>query len=622
MNQVGDDEIVYTPVLYLDTLKVSIYEKTAESVFATGGLKNKNLIKWNFGKSVQLTLEDALFSPASMSMIWGGKLDSTFSDATSLVAKINYANVYGRLRYSTKAYPSPQLTNDEWNIVFKIIQNKLEGTTLDILDNDVANTLDDDLKTAFINRYYDRPVLFDGVNDVGSDTGKNDLSQPWTYTYDLENFGTYFGANYLSVSQLNLEGYENINDHYDDNGVLKVGHYRWYSAKAMPEYVIYIIRNSLKELSDIGNIKTNIGEVEVVDRMEKCLVTKRDGFKISTKEQLDNLFRYYADDRSETYSIYYDAKTMLPLLHIEDDEIQGYNLEKFWETSTLVSENRYDYGNYQELDVYSSYSKLYQYLLYLISTWDSSSLGDSSSKGYTVTFSLDNVYTYTLASASSGINISQNSILDYEVLYEILASIATNRVLTKEPDYYLPRSVSLLLNYSTENGWSAFVRAIGLRENDFSWMNDIFKIKFGTVYYKWTRTVKYQEYEDDAVLGSCFTIDADTFPDDYKIVGETYIRNQKTGKDQRYQITIFKANVSSDTSITLQADGDPTTFSMTIDVLVPENDIMMEMIQLDTEEDRFQGGTRILPQKTKLTYTPAMEDYGDIITPIDNNEIY
>jgi hypothetical protein len=57
-----------------------------------------------------------------------------------------------------------------------------------------------------------------------------------------------------------------------------------------------------------------------------------------------------------------------------------------------------------------------------------------------------------------------------------------------------------------------------------------FKLKLGTVYYKWTRTVKYDEYNEDT-LGQSFVIDADTFPDDYKIVGETYIRNQKTGKD-------------------------------------------------------------------------------------------
>lgn len=37
----------YTPVLYLDTLKVSTIEETASSVDATGGKGNARLITWD-----------------------------------------------------------------------------------------------------------------------------------------------------------------------------------------------------------------------------------------------------------------------------------------------------------------------------------------------------------------------------------------------------------------------------------------------------------------------------------------------------------------------------------------------------------------------------------------------
>ena len=100
-------------------------------------------------------------------------------------------------------------------------------------------------------------------------------------------------------------------------------------------------------------------------------------------------------------------------------------------------------------------------------------------------------------------------------------------------------------------------------------------------------------------------IDSNTFPETYKIVGETYIREQKTGKDQRYQFIIHRAMVSSDTSITLEAEGDPTTFSMQVDVLTPPNDIMIELKQYDVEEDLLEGGFRIVPQRSKYTYTPT-----------------
>lgn len=61
----------YTPVLFLDTLKVSTLDQTAEEVYAQGGKGNANLIGWDYGKEITLSLQDALFTPASMSAIFG-----------------------------------------------------------------------------------------------------------------------------------------------------------------------------------------------------------------------------------------------------------------------------------------------------------------------------------------------------------------------------------------------------------------------------------------------------------------------------------------------------------------------------------------------------------------------
>ena len=61
----------YVPVLYLDTLKVSTIDQTAEEVYATGGRGNGQLIGWDYGKAITLTLQDALFTPASMSATYG-----------------------------------------------------------------------------------------------------------------------------------------------------------------------------------------------------------------------------------------------------------------------------------------------------------------------------------------------------------------------------------------------------------------------------------------------------------------------------------------------------------------------------------------------------------------------
>ena len=59
------------PVLFLDTLKVSTIEQTAETTEARGGKGNAKLISWDYNKEINVTLEDALFSPKSMQIMFG-----------------------------------------------------------------------------------------------------------------------------------------------------------------------------------------------------------------------------------------------------------------------------------------------------------------------------------------------------------------------------------------------------------------------------------------------------------------------------------------------------------------------------------------------------------------------
>lgn len=429
INEIGD-EVFYTPVLFLDTLKVSTLEKSAQKVSAQGGKGNKKLITWNYGKEITLNLEDALFSPASMSMIWGGLLESKLSKYTSTIVKCNMANKYGTLHYSIKAYPSPALTDEEWEIIFEVAEE----------------------------------------NNLDSGSGNQNATK---YKKNGDIIESYVAENRNSL-------------------IYKYFKRKWATEteKAMPQSIIDAIIKKIDSLDKVGTIETDIHELEVIDRMEKCIVKDRKGLEISTKKQKENLLRYYKDDKTSSYTIFYDAKTMLPLLQVNDaGKVLGWDGDKDDDNNGILEET------------------------------------------------------------------------------------------------------------------------------------DKFRIKIGTVYYKWTRTVKYKESEDDGILGRTLVIDAETFPDDYKIVGETYIREQKTGKDQRYQFVIHRVNVSSDTSITLQADGDPTTFSMQIDVLTPPNDIQMELKQYNVEDDLLEGGTRIVPQRSKYTYTPTNIDMVESIN-VPNNEIY
>lgn len=71
-----NDNEIYVPVLYMDTLKVSTVEESTQSTSAQGGIGNPELITWDYGKDITVNLQDALFTPASSSMNWAGKLEA------------------------------------------------------------------------------------------------------------------------------------------------------------------------------------------------------------------------------------------------------------------------------------------------------------------------------------------------------------------------------------------------------------------------------------------------------------------------------------------------------------------------------------------------------------------
>lgn len=74
-------------------------------------------------------------------------------------------------------------------------------------------------------------------------------------------------------------------------------------------------------------------------------------------------------------------------------------------------------------------------------------------------------------------------------------------------------------------------------------------------------------------------ISANAFPGTYYITGDTYARSQITGKDEFFQFVLPKAKVQSENTITLEAEGDPSTFSMNLKVLRPDDGKMMRLIQ-------------------------------------------
>ena len=85
-----------------------------------------------------------------------------------------------------------------------------------------------------------------------------------------------------------------------------------------------------------------------------------------------------------------------------------------------------------------------------------------------------------------------------------------------------------------------------------------------------------------SIIADGMTIDigAEFSSNTYYITGDTYARNVASGKDEFLQFIIPKGKVSAeDVSLTMEADGDPATFSMTVQCLKSESGSMVKLVK-------------------------------------------
>ena len=108
----------------------------------------------------------------------------------------------------------------------------------------------------------------------------------------------------------------------------------------------------------------------------------------------------------------------------------------------------------------------------------------------------------------------------------------------------------------------------------------------GEPYYKKSLTLSTKQ---NPLKAQKIIVEQGVFPGMYKIVAETYIRSRDTGEDERVQITLPLCKIKSDQTLTLQADGDPTTFNLDVEVATPQNGVPMEITFYEVEKEMKQG---------------------------------
>lgn len=85
-------------------------------------------------------------------------------------------------------------------------------------------------------------------------------------------------------------------------------------------------------------------------------------------------------------------------------------------------------------------------------------------------------------------------------------------------------------------------------------------------------------------------INANKYPGTYAVVGTTYARNETDGKDHLFKFVIPKAKIQSETTLTMEAEGDPTVIGMTLKVLRAKNGDMMALIRDEHDIDYVAPG--------------------------------
>ena len=93
----------------------------------------------------------------------------------------------------------------------------------------------------------------------------------------------------------------------------------------------------------------------------------------------------------------------------------------------------------------------------------------------------------------------------------------------------------------------------------------------------------------------------------------TYARSELSGDDEFFQFIILRAKVTSENTITLEAEGDPSVFNLNLRVLRGEGGQMMKLVKYDLTESVGQAAdeattiihNHVLTTNNESDYTDA-----------------
>ena len=605
--------------MYFDTLKVSTVEEATSQVSARGGRGNAEQIIWDYGKEITLTLEDALYTPASQSLMWGAKYRILNSKIRGAWNPIVYQNkniisyeVLVPENIKLDDYEDPyieyfDIIEEEGKIYFlyHFVRKYINTKHYDDFSRETVLT-DEDLKQYYktVNPitkeiFYFRPFIeADSWSYKYLRTEEGHPEIPKKYITDVEKYKIvknsrqlkgYFSADLIDkkswVNEERPEIAELIIENFGDFSLQReigtevdeeIGGTKYLSNMSESnEFFDY-------RWEKVGLKMMSLEGEHDVYFMEDC------GLSYQTRHGFENKYvtlsapklttTHYNDEIPDWEITDEEVDQVNPLDRVKKDRLSYKKKNSLYEPEIvfqiLIKElNPIDHKYYEMWVPVGTF--------YIITDWNSDKEVPAESiypieKGFDQVRYIERMEK-CMATNQFAINTDNNLLhSNYRLLQQYNYTELTVYINPKTMKPYIPNTD----RYTKKNGEVIYGNYRVIKENE--------------VYYKWTRT-KASDYTSN---GNQLIIDAEHFPGTYKLVGETY-RKDRIGGTRHYQFEIPLAKLSPQNKLTLQADGEPTIFSMKLKALRREDGVMMKITEYETVcnfyGDNCSGSTKVVP---------------------------
>lgn len=611
--QDGSGDNYFVPALFLDTLKISSFEKAAENVWAEGGYGNSRLISWDYGKQINVNLEDALCSPASLGLCWGGILSADWQDANVKIQSgvESYANTNRISRTEKAFYPRNDKKNGTISNLIPHLKEDELSSNFDLLR--ISSVVDG---TIVEGRGYVKERSYRWK--LAIESAVNSIAQVPDRFFDVKGRSYPIDMN-RKVSVNSLPDYEN----YKDAIIYKINTKTKNPpplAKIIFDYAMEskgkIIKVDL-ELNNVEKPKVNLGKIFE----ENGYTIHADGF---LSKEIDGEIQYYYPFRRLNTQIFYTTKTGTTY-----DFSFSENLYQILDEKVIASISPKEISAADLTDQLITYNENHgmtdlcevdgQVKLDHFGSVEEINLVADICLGDYLAIIVDNNNEYH---ALIGIYAQKdkNEPKDTVIWYKPAIPVDVSQF--KGLDMWLRFSslnkmIYFLITKYNEDIVAIIPSFINANEGNETWAVDDKKTTVEPVQsnlkgklWAYINPKTMTPYEDDywfhqgepfliksLTLAPCghelkakrINVKADTWPGMYMLIGETWIRDKETGRDERMQIKIPFCKVKSEHSLSLEAGGDPVTFNLELEVAKPQTGNLIEITTYETATKMKKG---------------------------------